>query len=461
LIAEALEKVERGEIERLIIEAPPRHGKSELCSTRFPAWFLGRNPTKQIICASYSGDLARGFGRSVRNIVDSQRYRAIFPDVSLAADSQASNRWHTKQGGIYVASGVEGTIAGRGADLFVIDDPLRGRAEADSETIRESLWRWYQGTVYTRQMFDAPSIIIMMTRYHEDDLVGRITELEDNGGDVWTRLHLPAIKEVGGTDYALWPDKFPVERLQRIKRNIGPREWTAQYQQMPRPDQGAYFQKSWFGSYPRESVPDVDTSLAIFGASDYALTADGGDYTVHCVFGVDARNDVWILDWYRSQVEALEGIEAWLLLCAKWKPLRWFDESIAITKSLGPLRERLKREHRVSCVHELIVPTNDKATRARSIQARSQQGAIHIPFYESWSSDLLNELLSFPTGKFDDQVDVLSLIGQGLDQLHGKLTVRPKVARGIGDPESILNLLEGNDTKGRYGRTSSKLPLPV
>ena len=432
-----------------------------MCSKRFPAWFLGRNPTKQIISASYSGDLASGFGRDVRNVVDSARYRAIFPDIALAADSQAANRWHTEQGGIYVASGVGGTIGGRGADLFIIDDPIRGREEADSETIRNKLWEWYQSVVYTRQMFDDPRIIIMMTRWHEDDLVGRLLELEQRGGDVWTRLHLPAIKSVNGIDHALWPSKFPLKRLARIKSNVGPREWTAQYQQQPRPDEGAYFQKGWFDSYSRESVPDAKTSLAIFGASDYALTADGGDYTVHCVFGVDARNDIWLLDWYRHQVEALEGVEAWLLLAAKWKPLRWFDESIAITKSLGPLRDRLKREHHVTCTHELITPTHDKATRARSIQARSQQGAVHIPYYEPWSNDLINELLSFPTGKNDDQVDVLSLIGQGLDQLHGKLTVRPKIARGIGDPEKILDLLEGRDAVGRYKQESRKLPRPL
>ena len=145
---------------------------------------MGRNPTKQIISASYSGDLASGFGRDVRNVVDSARYRAIFPDIALAADSQAANRWHTEQGGIYVASGVGGTIGGRGADLFIIDDPIRGREEADSETIRNKLWEWYQSVVYTRQMFDDPRIIIMMTRWHEADLVGRLLELEQRGGDV-------------------------------------------------------------------------------------------------------------------------------------------------------------------------------------------------------------------------------------------------------------------------------------
>ena len=461
VIADHLQQVERGDITRLIIEAPPRHGKSELCSKRFPAWFLGRNPTKQIISASYSGDLASGFGRDVRNIVSSSRYRAIFPDVTLAADSQAANRWHTDQGGIYVASGVGGTIGGRGADLFIIDDPLRGREEADSGTIRDKLWDWYRSVVYTRQMFDDPRIIIMMTRWHEDDLVGRVLELEKQGGDKWTRLNLPALKQSKGKAFALWPDKFPVERLTNIRANVGPREWTAQYQQQPRPDEGAYFQKSWFESYTRESVPNHKTSLAIFGASDYALTADGGDYTVHCVFGVDSRNDIWLLDWYRGQVEALEGVEAWLLLCAKWEPLRWFDESVSITKSLGPLQDRLKREHNVHCTHELIVPAHDKATRARSIQARSQQGAVHIPYYEPWASDLINQLLSFPTGAHDDQVDVLSLIGQGLDQLHGKLRVRPKVPVAIGDSDKILSLLDNKVASGRYKDANGKLPRPV
>ena len=458
MIAQHLEKVERGEITRLIIEAPPRHGKSELCSKRFPAWFIGRNPEKQIICASYSGDLASGFGRDVRNIVDSQRYRALFPSVSLAADSQAASRWHTEHGGVYVSSGVGGTIGGRGADLFVIDDPIRGREEADSETIRDKLWDWYRSVVYTRQMFDDPRIVVMTTRWHEDDLVGRLLSLADDGGDQWTRLQLPAIKQHDNRLYALWPEKFPLDRLEQIKTNVGPREWRALYQQEPTPDEGAFFQKGWFRPYHRADAPSRER-LAIFGSSDWALTADGGDYTVHCVFGVDNENDVWLLDWYRGQVEALEGMEQWLLMVARWEPLRWFDESISITKAVGSLRQRMKSEHGINVTEELIVPSHDKATRARSIQARAQQGAVHIPFYEPWSSDLLGELLSFPTGKNDDQVDTLSLIGQGLDLLHGKMTPKQTQPLGLGAPEQILKLLEG-PSKGRYGDKGSKRPRP-
>ena len=212
-IAAKLEAVERGEIDRLMIFMPPRHGKSELASKRFPAWCLGRNPQMQIIAASYNSDLANDFGRHVRNIVAEPEFGEIFPGVSLAPDSQAANRMNTNKGGSYVAAGVGTAVTGRGAHIALIDDPFKDREEADSERRREVVWDWYRSTLFTRLM-PGGRIVLIQTRWHEDDLAGRLLEHE---GDQWEVLELPALSEDGD---ALWPEWYGKDTLERIKATI-------------------------------------------------------------------------------------------------------------------------------------------------------------------------------------------------------------------------------------------------
>ncbi len=270
LIAEKLEAVERGEIKRLMIFMPPRHGKSELASIRFPAWFLGRNPTRSIIAASYNSDLAGDFGYKVREVVRKNHFSNVFDGVGLAKDSQAANRWRLNTGGSYVSAGVGTAVTGRGADVLLIDDPFKDREEAESETMREKVYRWYTSTAYTRlegdlteeeledddiwRDFEAQvetgqaepfegAVVVIQTRWHEDDLSGRLLEAEAKGGDQWEKLILPAIMSNGE---ALWPQKYPLNRLQKIKAAIGPRDWASLYQQEPAPDDGTFFLKAWF-----------------------------------------------------------------------------------------------------------------------------------------------------------------------------------------------------------------------
>ena len=227
LIAEKLEAVERGEIDRLMIFMPPRHGKSELASKRFPAWCLGRNPKRQIIAASYNSDLASDFGRNVRNIVAEPEFGQVFRNVGLAPDSQAANRMNTNHGGTYVAAGVGTAVTGRGADIALIDDPFKDREEADSQRRRDVVWDWYRSTLFTRLM-PGGAVVVILTRWHEDDLAGRLLEAE---GDQWTVLSMPAINNAGE---ALWPEWYDVDALARIKATIGQREWSALYQQQQR-----------------------------------------------------------------------------------------------------------------------------------------------------------------------------------------------------------------------------------
>lgn len=413
-----LEAVERGEIDRLMVFMPPRHGKSEKTSKRFPAWYLGRNPTRQIIASSYNSDLATDFGREVRNIMASPEYADVFPKVSLRQDSRAADRMNTGQGGAYFACGVGTATTGRGAHLGLIDDPFKDREDADSEIQRERVWRWFRSTFFTRLM-PGGAIVLVQTRWHEDDLAGRLLELQgrvENGGE-WTVLDLPAIDTDGK---ALWPEWYDEPALERIKATIGPREWSALYQQRPQPDEGTFFQRAWFKEWAK--LP----SLRLYGSSDYAVTDGDGDYTVHRIWGVSADGDVYRIDGWRGQTSSNEWVERKIDLIAKHKPLAWFGEAGVIQKAVEPMLRRRMQERKTYCRLEWLPSIHDKPTRARGFQSRAAMGKV---FFEPGAD--LSEFLVFPAGKHDDDVDTASLIGRAIDQAHPAIITneRPKTPR--------------------------------
>jgi len=409
LIAQRLEAVERGDIDRLMIFMPPRHGKSELASKRFPAWCLGRQPKRQIIAASYNSDLANDFGRNVRNLVAEPEFGEVFPGVTLAPDSQAANRMNTNHGGTYVAAGVGTAVTGRGAHIALIDDPFKDREEADSERRRELVWNWYRSTLYTRLM-PGGAIVLIQTRWHEDDLAGRLLEQEP---DQWEVLELPALHPERG---ALWPEWYPVEALERIRDTVGPREWSALYQQQPQPDEGTFFKREWFNAWN----PADRHTLRYYGSSDYAVTDGGGDFTVHTVWGVDSEGDLYRVAQWKGQTASDEWIEQKLDLIAKYKPLCWFGEGGVIQKAVEPMLRRRMRERNVHCRLEWLPSVADKPTRARSFQAMAATGRVHF----EQNADL-SEFLVFPAGKHDDEVDTASLIGRAIDQAH------PAIVRAV------------------------------
>jgi predicted phage terminase large subunit-like protein len=413
LIAERLEAVERGEIDRLMIFMPPRHGKSELASKRFPAWCLGRDPKRQIIAASYNSDLANDFGRNVRNLVAEPEFGQVFPGVTLAPDSQAANRMNTNHGGTYVAAGVGTAVTGRGAHIALIDDPFKDREEADSERRRELVWDWYRSTLYTRLM-PGGSIVVIQTRWHEDDLAGRLLEQE---ADQWTVLELPALHPDRG---ALWPEWYPVDALERIKATIGPREWSALYQQQPQPDEGTFFKREWFNTWAK--LPECRFYLT----SDFAVTDGGGDYTVLTVWGICPQGDVYRAAQWKGQTTSDVWIERMLDLVAKWKPLAAFGEGGVIQKAVEPMLRRRMRERNVHCRLEWLPSVSDKPTRARSFQAMAATGRVH---FETGAD--LSEFLVFPAGKHDDEVDTASLIGRAIDQAHPAIVAGQRAAKPI------------------------------
>lgn len=388
---------------------PPRHGKSELASRRFPAWYLGNNPDKQIICASYSSDLAGDFGREVRNIVASPEFEALFPGVSLAQDSKAANRWHTNHRGSYVAAGVGGGITGKGAHIGLVDDPFKDREEADSETIREKVWKWYGSTFYTRLMPGA-AVGVIQTRWHDDDLAGRL--LNDKNGDKWHHIDMQALtKDADGRPVALWPEWYPIDALLRIKAVLHPRDWNSLYQQDPIPETGDYFlaeDVQWYDRRPEH--------LTVYGASDYAVTDGGGDFTEMGVAGIDKNDDLYLLDWWFGQTKANVWIDEQLDLIDKYQPLLFGGESGPIKASVEPYIIKRMRERRSYCKLEWFPSIRDKPTRARSIQARVAQRKVYLPKGVDWAERLYKQMLRFPAGAVDDGIDVLSLFGRMLDK---------------------------------------------
>jgi predicted phage terminase large subunit-like protein len=412
LIAEKLEAVERGEIDRLMIFMPPRHGKSELASVRFPAWYLGRNPDKFFISASYGQKLSVKFGRRVRNLIKDPRTTEVFPNLRLIEDSQAKDLFNTPQGGQYLATSVDGSITGDGGHVVSIDDPVKGMKEADSATTQETAWDWYQGDLYTRLMPGA-RIVLTQTRWNEADLAGRILESEgriEEGGE-WTVLELPALHEERG---ALWPEWYPVEALKRIEHAVGPRKWSALYQQQPQPEEGTFFQRDWFSEWTK--LPKV----RYYGTSDYAVTDGGGDYTVLTIWGVASDGDIYRVEQWKKQSASDEWIEAQLDLVAKYKPLAFFGEGGVIQKAVEPMLKRRMRERKTHCRLEWLPSVSDKPTRARSFQAMAATGRVH---FEQGAD--LSEFLVFPAGKHDDEVDTASLIGRAIDQAHPAIVSEP------------------------------------
>ncbi|CAB4145454.1 Archaeophage PsiM2, terminase large subunit [uncultured Caudovirales phage] len=424
VICAALEEVEAGRIQRLIITMPPRHGKSELASRRFPAWFLGKDPYRHMIFATYNDEFASDFGRHVRDTMKSDVFKQAFPLCKLKAGSQASDRISTEEGGIAVFVGRGGSLTGRGADLLVIDDPIKDREEADSKTLRDKLWGWFTDVAMTRLMTAGARVVIIMTRWHEDDLVGRLIDPKNSyyvpeEAANWKVLSLPAIAvdddPMGRKNgEALWPERFDLDFLNQAKR-LNPKGFSALYQGSPSPDDGDYFKREWLKFYMPSELP---RNLRIYVSSDHAVSTDQErDATCLLPVGVDDEDNIWILPdvwWRRADTETV--VEGMIDLMRRRSPLMWWAESGHITKSIGPFLRKRMSERSIYCAIDEVVPTKDKQTRAQSIRARMSMGKVFFPRFATWWPDAQDELMKFPSSSHDDFVDALAHIGMGLDK---------------------------------------------
>jgi predicted phage terminase large subunit-like protein len=425
LLCRKLEAVERGECKRLMVFLPPGSAKSHYANVMFSAWFMGRNPKASILVCSASSSLAEQWGRRVRNIVAQPLYQRIFR-TTLSSDNAAADRWATSHGGQYYAAGVGANIVGRRSDLACLDDPVADREHADSANEREKLWQWYKWDFWTRLKPEA-AVILIQTRWSEDDLAGRLLADAKSGGEQWDVVSIPALAEdddpLGrAPGQPLWPEWFTSAMFAEAQRNA--RSWSALYQQRPMPESGDYFRREYLRYY---ETPPARSTLHVYGASDYAVTADGGDWTVHVVAGVDPDDNLYVLDMWRQRTASDRWVEALLDLADRWRPMDWAEEQGQILKSIGPFLERRANERRTYFSRQQFVSVRDKATRAQSIRARMAMGKVYFPRNAPWTTDLVSELLSFPAGKHDDQCDALALLGRLLDDMvAGSRPTAPK-----------------------------------
>ena len=404
LMAKKFEEIAEGKCKRLIINMPPRHTKSEFASYLLPAWYLGRFPNKKIIQTSNTAELAVGFGRKVRNLVDGERYAKIFPNVALRHDSKAAGRWATNANGDYFAIGVGGTVTGKGADLLIIDDPhseQEAALAASNPEVYDKVFEWYSSGPRQR-LQPGGAIVIVMTRWSKRDLTGRVLQsMIERDGDEWEVISLPAIMPSGKP---LWPEFWSIDELEKLRNELPISKWSAQYQQDPSSEEGAIVKREWWQMWEKETPPvcefviqSWDTAFTKNERSDYSACTTWG------VFHMDEDpNDTHIilLDALKERLEFPELKERALQMYKEWEP----DAFIVEAKASGaPLVFELRR---MGIPVQEFTPTrgNDKITRVNSISDLFASGKVWAP-RKRWAEEVMEEMAAFPNSDHDDLVD--------------------------------------------------------
>lgn len=412
-----------GKQPRLLIQAPPRSGKSEMFSRRFPAWAFGQNPDLQMIAASYSADLASRMNRDVQRIIDSEEYKDIFPNTSFSINSQASpssskNIRNSEifeiagHRGAYRSAGVGGGITGMGADIAIIDDPVKDAKEANSQTVRDSVWDWYTSTFYTR-LSPKSGILLGMTRWHEDDLAGRLLAEMEKGGDKWRVVSFPAIaendEEFRLEGEALHPERYNLEHLDKIKKAVGTQTWNALYQQRPSSKGGDVIKRSWFKH--RYKVLPIMKRVIIAGDTAQKIKQHN-DFSVFIVAGEGVDGGIYIIDLIRGKWEAPELEQKLKDIWAKYSRKHSISHVYIEDKSSGTgMIQSITRQQQIPI--KGVQVDADKYTRVLGIQGHIESGYIHLPDDAEWVEDFLSECEKFTatdSHKHDDQVDALVMV---------------------------------------------------
>jgi predicted phage terminase large subunit-like protein len=407
-MADAFERVARGECKRLIINMPPRHTKSEFASYLLPAWFLGKFPHKKVIQTAHTAELSVGFGRKVRNLVDSEVYRNIFPNLSLSADSKAAGRWNTSKGGDYFAIGVGGAVTGKGADLLIIDDPHSEQEAALAQVnpdIYDKVYEWY--TSGPRQRLQpGGSIIIVMTRWSMRDLTGQVVKSSaQRGGDEWEVIEFPAILPSGNP---LWPEFWSLSELEALRTELPNLKWQAQYMQQPTSDSAAIIKREWWKIWEEDHPPPCDYILQTW---DTAFEKNSrADFSACTTWGVWYNDEdhglpnIILLNAFRERMQWIELKETAFRHYQEWEP-----DSVMIEKKAtgAPLIYEFRA---MGIPVQEYTPSkgNDKITRLNSVSDIIASGKVWVP-QTRWAEELVDEIASFPSGEHDDLVDATTL----------------------------------------------------
>ena len=405
IMADAFERVAKGDLKRLIINMPPRHTKSECASYLLPAWFLGRFPDKKIIQTAHTAELAVGFGRKVRNLVNSKDYKEVFPDVSLQSDSKAAGRWNTNKGGEYFAIGVGGAVTGKGADLLIIDDPHSEQEGASADiNVFNRTYEWYTSGPRQRLQPNG-SIVVVMTRWHNKDLTGQVVDasIKRGGADQWEVIELPAIMPSGNP---LWAEFWKMEELQALKAELPNSKWMAQYQQDPTSEEGALVKREWWQIWEGREPPQCefviqswDTAFMKNQRADFSACTTWGVFYLEDDGGMLAPNLI-LLDAYK---ERLEFPELKKMAMEKYKAYTP-DAFIVEAKAAGmPLIFELRA---MGIPVQEYTPSrgNDKISRVNAVSDLFASGVVWCP-ETRWAEETMEEFAGFPNMEHDDLVD--------------------------------------------------------
>ncbi len=409
-MAEAFEKVAEGKIKRLIINMPPRHTKSEFASYLLPAWFLGKFPNKKVIQTSHTAELAVGFGRKVRNLVDQDTYREIFPGVGLQTDSKAAGRWATNKGGDYFAIGVGGAVTGKGADILIIDDPHSEQEAAQAEInpeIYDKTYEWY--TSGPRQRLQpGGAIIIVMTRWSKKDLTGQVIKAaSQRSGEEWEVIEFPALLPSGKP---LWPQFWPRMELEALQKELPHGKWMAQYQQNPTSESSAIVKREWWQVWEDDEAPNCeftlmawDTAFEKSNRADYSALTHWGVFYHPDDTGLPQANII-LLNAFRERMEFPKLKQTAIDQFKEWEP----DSVIIEKKASGaPLIYEMRA---MGIPVQEFTPSkgNDKISRLNAVSDLFASGRVWAP-NTHWAEEVIEEVASFPAGEHDDYVDSVSL----------------------------------------------------
>jgi len=403
IFAEKLEGIANGTIKRLIVNMPPRHTKSEFASTYFPAWIMGRDPSRKIMQTTHTGELAVRFGRKVRNMMDSDIYKQIFPEVSLSSDSKSAGRWETNKSGEYFAAGVGGAITGRGADLLIIDDP-HSEQDALSPTAMESCWEWY--TSGPRQRLQpGGSIVLVMTRWSGIDLTAKLLEAQKEAlADQWEIVEFPAI--FPETENPLWEEFWSLEELLKVKASLPVMKWNAQWMQTPTSEEGSIVKREWWQKWESDTLPNVSYIIQSY---DTAFSKkENADYSAISTWGVfrpdeDSPDSIILLDCQKGRYDFPELKRLAMEEYKYWEP----DMVLIEAKASGtPLTHELRRLG-IPVVNYSPTRGHDKTTRMHSVAPIFESGLVYAP-QKAFAEEMIEECASFPFGANDDLCDTMT-----------------------------------------------------